>query len=138
MRVDSPGLDVGDGPLDHLADLVDAPVGLLRGLAQLAVGGLLMGRDHSPSHVSLVDDPPGGIDSLEQSGRRQGGHVVHGPQIRVRGPHQAPARQDQDLNVHAGRLVLTATTIRGDCANSSRGRERRPDESRSPGAPPRP
>ena len=62
MRVDSPGLDVGDGPLDHLTDLVDAPVGLLRGLAQLAVGGLLMRGDHSPSHVSLVGDPPGGID----------------------------------------------------------------------------
>ena len=60
MRVDSPGLDVGDGPLDHLADPVDALVGLLRRLAQLSVGGLLAGRDHSPSHVSLVGDPPGG------------------------------------------------------------------------------
>ena len=50
MRVDSPGLDVGDGPLDHRADPVDALVGLLRRLVQFAVGGLLMGRDHSPSH----------------------------------------------------------------------------------------
>ena len=39
MRVDSPGLDVGDGLLDHLADPVDAPVGLLGGFAQFAVGG---------------------------------------------------------------------------------------------------
>ena len=62
MRVDSLGLDAGDGPLDHLTDLVDALVGLLRRLAQFAVGGLLVGRDHSPSHVSLVGDPPGGID----------------------------------------------------------------------------
>ena len=31
MRVDSPGLDVGDGLLDHLADPVDALVGLLGG-----------------------------------------------------------------------------------------------------------
>ena len=38
---DSTGLDVGDGPLDDLADPVDALVGLLRGLAQLAVGGFL-------------------------------------------------------------------------------------------------
>ena len=43
MRVDSPGLDVGDGPLDHLTDLVDALVGLLRRLAQLAVGGASCG-----------------------------------------------------------------------------------------------
>ena len=60
MRVDSPGLDVGDGSLDHLADLVDALVGLLRGLAQFAVGGLLVGRDHSPADIALVGDPPGG------------------------------------------------------------------------------
>ena len=39
MRVDSLGLDAGDGPLDHLTDLVDALVGLLRRLAQFAVGG---------------------------------------------------------------------------------------------------
>ena len=121
-----------------LADPVDALVGLFDRLAQLAVGGLLMGRDHSPSHVSLVGDPPGGVDSLEQSGGVQGGHVVHGPRIRVGGPHQTAARQDQDPGAHAGRLVLTATTIRGDCAGSSRGRGCRPDESRSPGAPPRP
>ena len=72
MRVDSPGLDVGDGPLDDLADLVDALVGLLRRLAQFAVGGLLVGRDHSPSDIALVGDPPGGIDSLQQPGRRPG------------------------------------------------------------------
>ena len=43
MRVDSPGLDVGDGSLDHLADPVDALVGLLRRLAQFTVGGFLWG-----------------------------------------------------------------------------------------------
>ena len=121
-----------------LADPADAPVGLLRGLAQLAVGGLLVGRDHPPADVSLVGDPSGGVDSVEQSGGVQGGHVVHGPRIRIGGPHQTAARQDQDLDVHAGRLVLTATTIRGDCASSSRGRGCRPPRSRSPGAPPRP
>ena len=89
-----------------LADPADAPVGLLRGLAQLAVGGLLVGRDHSPSDIALVGDPPGGVDSLEQSGGVQGGHVVHGPRIRIGGPHQPAAGQDQDLDVHAGRPVL--------------------------------
>ena len=39
MRVDSPGLDVGDGLLDDLADPADAPVGLLaRGSAKLVQG----------------------------------------------------------------------------------------------------
>ena len=36
---DSPGLDVGDGALDHLADPVDAPVLLLGRLARFAIGG---------------------------------------------------------------------------------------------------
>ena len=72
MRVDSLGLDVGDGPLDHLADPVDALVGLLRRLAQFAVGGLLMGRDHSPSGMALVGDPPGGVQPVQQSGMRLG------------------------------------------------------------------
>ena len=97
-----------------------------------------MGCDHSPSDIALVGDPPGGVDSLEQSGGVQGGHVVHGPRIRVGGPHQTAARQDQDPGAHAGRLVLTATTIRGDCANSGRGRGCCPPRGRSPGAPPRP
>ena len=120
------------------ADPVDALVGLLRGLAQFAVGGLLVGRDHSPSHVSLVGDPPGGVNSVEQSGEAWGGHVVHGPRVGVGGPHRAPVRQDQDPGAHAGRLVLTATIIRGDSAGSSRGRGCRPPRGRSPGAPPRP
>ena len=38
---DSPGLDVGDGALDDLADPVDAPVLLLRLLVEFAVGGFL-------------------------------------------------------------------------------------------------
>ena len=47
------------------ADPVDAPVGLLLGFAQFAVGGLLVRGDHSPSHVPLVADPPGGVHSLD-------------------------------------------------------------------------
>ena len=79
-----------------LADPVDAPVGLLRLLVEFSVGGLLMGRDHPPADVSLVADPPGGIHSLEQSGGVQGGHVVHGPRVGVRGPHEPSVEPDQD------------------------------------------
>ena len=93
---DSPGLDVGDGALDDLADPVDAPVLLLRLLVEFAVGGLLVRGDHSPADVSLVADPPGGVDSLQQSGGVQGGHVVHGPRIRIRGPHEPSFEPDQD------------------------------------------
>ena len=46
------------------ADPVDAPVGLLRLFVEFAVGGLLMGRDHSPSHVPLSPiHPEGSIPS---------------------------------------------------------------------------
>jgi len=84
-----------------LADPVDAPVLLLRLLVEFAVGGLLVRGDHSPSHVSLVADPPGGVDSLQQSGGVQGRHVVHGPRIRIGGPHEPSFEPDQDLDVHA-------------------------------------
>ena len=97
---------MGDGALDDLADPVDALVGLFGRFAQFSVGGLLVGRDHSPSDVSLVGYPPGGVDSVEQSGGVQCGHVVHGPRVGVGGPHQPAAGQDQDLDVHAGRPVL--------------------------------
>ena len=36
------------------------------------LGGLLVRGDHSPSDVYFVGDPPGGVDSVEQSGRRLG------------------------------------------------------------------
>ena len=70
-----------------------------------------MGRDHSPSHVSLVADPSGGIDSVEQSGGVQGGHVVHGPRVGVRGPHELSVEPDQDLDVHARAPVLDRPQI---------------------------
>ena len=118
------------------ADLADAPVGLFRGFAQFTVGGFLVRGDHSPADVSLVGDPSGGVDSVEQSGGARGGHVVHGSRAGVGGPHQPAVGQDQDLGAHASRSVLTATTIRGDCASSSRGGGCRPPRSRSPRAPP--
>ena len=135
---DSPGLDVGDGLLDHLADPVDAPVLLLRGFAQFAVGGFLHGVIIPLPTYRLVGDLPGGVDSLEQSGGVWGGHVVHGPRIGVGGPHQTPVKQDQDLDVHPRAPALTATTDRGACASPSRGRGRRPPRSRTPRAPPWP
>ena len=46
------------------ADPVDALVGLFGRFAQFAVGRLLVRGDHSPSDVSLVGDPSGGVDSL--------------------------------------------------------------------------
>ena len=62
--MDSPGLDVGDGALDHLTDPVDALIFLLLllgRLARFAIRGLLMGRDHPSSHIALVAAPPGGV-----------------------------------------------------------------------------
>ena len=64
-----------------------------------------MGRDHSPADIALVGDSPGGVQPVHQSGGVQGGHVVHGPRIRVGGPHQAPARQDQERRAKLMRLI---------------------------------
>ena len=61
---DSPGLDVGDGLLDHLTDPVDALVLLLRGFAQFAVGGLLVRGDHPlPRYPLSAIHPEGPIPS---------------------------------------------------------------------------
>ena len=93
------------------ADPVDAPVGLLRGFAQFSVGGLLMRRDHPPTDVSLVADPPGEIHSLEQSGGVQCGHVVHGPRIGVGCPHELSVEPDRDLDVHTRAPMLDRPRI---------------------------
>jgi len=86
-----------DGPFDDLADPVGAPVGFLCGLAQFAVGWLLVRGDHSSSHVPLVGDPPGGVDSAERSGRRPGRpRHAWGPD-RGRMPTRSSFKQDQGL-----------------------------------------
>ena len=133
---DSPGLDVGDGPLDDLADPVDAPVLLLRGFAQFSVGRLLMGRDHSPSDIALVADPSGVVDSLEQSGGVQCGHVVHGPRAGVRGPHEPSVGPDQDLDVHARAPVLDRPRIAAPAPVRAGEEGAVHHDSRSPRAPP--
>ena len=106
MRVDSPGLDVGDGLLDHLADPADALIRLFGGFAQFAVGGLLVRGDHSLADVSLVGDPSGGVQAVEQSGRR----LVRPRRAWSRGRDQAhtslPPGRTRIRGVHAGRLVL--------------------------------
>ena len=61
-----------------------------------------MRGDHSPADIALVGDPPGGADSLEQSGGVQGGHVVHGPRVGVGGPHELSVEPDQDLEGYSG------------------------------------
>ena len=53
-----------------LADPADALIRLFGGFAQFAVGGLLVRGDHSLADVSLVGDPSGGVQAVEQSGRR--------------------------------------------------------------------
>jgi len=70
------------------ANPADAPIGLLRGLARFAVGGLLVRDDHSHSHVSLVGGPSGGVDSVEQSGRR----LFRGEQQSIQGPGEVSVR----------------------------------------------
>ena len=91
-----------------------------------------MGCDHPSSHVALAGNPPEGIRPVQQSGGARGGHVVHGARAGAGGPHRSSVGQDPDPSAHAGRPVLTTITIRGDSADSSRGRWCRPDGSRGP------
>ena len=53
---DPPCLDVGDGPFDLVADLVDGPVvGLVVGV-EGQVRGFSLGGDHAQPDVPLVSD----------------------------------------------------------------------------------
>ena len=60
------------------------------------LGGFLCGVIIPLPTYPLSPIHPEGSHSLQQSGGVQGRHVVHGPRIRIGGPHQAPARQDQE------------------------------------------
>ena len=115
-----------------LADPADALIRLFGGFAQFAVGGLLVRGDHSSADVSLVGDPSGGVQAVEQSGRR----LVRPRRAWSRGRDQAhtslPPGRTRIRGVHAGRLVLTATMVRGERANSSRGRGCRPARQSQP------
>ena len=52
------------------------------------LGGLLVGRDHSLADIALVGDPRGGVDSVEQSGRR----LFRGEQQSIQGPGEVSVR----------------------------------------------
>ena len=98
---DSPGFDMGDGPLDHRED----PVGLLRLLAQFVVGGLLVRGDHPLPTYPFVGDLPGRVDSLQQSGGAWGGYIVHGPGLGVGNPRE-PADGQNQVGIHACHPML--------------------------------
>ena len=97
-----------------------------------------MGRDHSPADIALVGDPPGGVDSLEQSGGVQGGHVVHGPRIRIGGPHEPSDGPDQDLGAYARAPALARPQIAALAPVPAGEEGAVHHESRSPRAHPRP
>ena len=136
--MDSPGLDVGDGALDHLADPVDALILLLGRLAQFAIGGLLMGRDHPSSHISLVADPPGGIHSLQQSGRRLGRPRRAWTPDRDRRPTRTFRRAGPGSGHHPRALVLDRPQIAVTVPVQAGEEGAVHHDSRSPRAPPGP
>ena len=60
------------------------------------------------------------------------GHVVHGAGVGVGGPHEPAAGQDQDQRRSCRSSCACPTTIRGERANSSRGRGGRPARQSQP------
>ena len=66
------------------------------------------------------------------------GHVVHGAGVGVGGPHEPAVGQDQDLDVHAGRLVLARPQFAVSAPTPAGEEGAVQHDSRSPRAPPRP
>ena len=54
---DPPGLEVRDDLFDDVADLVDLLIELLLPIQELAALGLLEGRDHVITDISLIAQP---------------------------------------------------------------------------------
>ena len=90
---------MGDGPLDHPADPVDALVRLLGRLARFSVGGFLCGVIIPlPTYPFSPIHPEGSIPSSSPEGAR-GGHVVHGPRIGAPGPTRTLHRAGPGIRV---------------------------------------
>ena len=94
---DSPGLDVGDGSLDLVADLVDGFVVGPVVRVERQVRGISLGGDHSQPDVPLVTDMAwwcpvwevsGGY--VEQAAAAQGLGVVRASVLGVGDPGQGP------------------------------------------------
>jgi len=59
-----------------------------------------MRRDHPPSHMALVADPPRGVHTPSSSPEgARGGHVVHGPRIGAPGPTRTLHRAGPGIRV---------------------------------------
>ena len=139
MRVDSPGLDVGDGLLDHLADPVDALVGLLGGFAQFAVGGgfLCGGIIPLPMYPLSAIHPEGSRPSSSPEGAWCG-HVVHGAGVGIR-PTRARRRAGPGSEAFMPVVLCSPRPWFAVSAPTPAGEEGAVQhDSRSPRAPPRP
>jgi len=65
---DSPGLEVGDGAFDPVADLVDRGVELLLPVEELTAGSFADWCDHFQADVALVAQMLGACRVVEQTG----------------------------------------------------------------------
>ena len=87
-------------------------VELLLPVQQVAVFGLLDGRDHFFSYLPFVAHPVPGIMRQENLGLTQAIRVVSAAVDRVGDPGEAAIERASDLHVHAGGLVLAGVQLR--------------------------
>ena len=108
---DSPGLEVGDGSFNDVADFVDLFVELFFPVEEGAVGWFLDGGQQLEADVSFVSEQVARLDVVENSGLSESFGIVslagHGL-----GDVQAAAGQvGDDLDVEAGGAVLAGVQL---------------------------
>jgi hypothetical protein len=105
---DSPGLDVGDGLFDDVADCVDVGVEGFLPVEEFSMGRFLDRCEHAVSHVSLVADPVGRVEGFAY---REG--VVAGSVERVGDPRQGAVQLAGDLGSSRSLCVCRSTAPGG-------------------------
>src|ERR1022692_1494392 len=103
---DSPGLQVGDGLLDPVANSAHRLVEFLFPAEKAAVRRFPDGRQHAVPDVALVTYPVSRVDAVQYAGNLKSGRVMAIPVDRVRDPCQPPVKVAGDLDIEARGLVL--------------------------------
>jgi len=108
---DSPGLQIGDGLLDPVADLSYRLVEFFFPVEKGAVRWFPDGSQHAVPDVALVTDPVGRVESIQYAGNLKCGRVVAIPADRVRYPFQPAVKVAGDLGIQARSLVLAGVQL---------------------------
>lgn len=108
---DSPRLELGDCPFDHVTNPVHLTVEGFLPVEEFAVFGFPDGGEHPASDVSLVAHPNARVEGVEDAGDPERGDVVAAPVDGVGDPREPAVQVADDLDVHACGAALAGVQL---------------------------